>query len=359
MPNNVEYIGVVVGTADSIDGLYSSAQQSNGTVSVMGMITGIYGAVSTPLSLTPGGAMVMGPPGVMLGVVKVSIDAAYTNSLSPGDLLSITGAGVGSFAGMALVAGASLSVLPALLVTAAALTIAGGILNLSGYRIPIFSTTENLLSSMEMEGWGDIHSTNIDTSVNTHFKTSQLSASPIILDLDGDGIEISQHTGAILFDHNADGTLLANGQKAADGYAALRELDANADGVLNASDAQFAGLRVWRDLDQDGLSDAGELLSLGEAGISQIGLTKTAFTQTLADGTRLDGLGSFTLNGQSLSYTDAWFAENPFYREFSTPIALSESVAALPGMQGSGAVRDLHEAAMQRDMSRLINRLAN
>jgi Ca2+-binding RTX toxin-like protein len=221
----------------------------------------------------------------------------------------------------------------------------------------------------------------IESSVQTHFRTSQLSGSPLILDLDGDGIEITQHTGAITFDHDANGietgtawagaddgllvldrdgngdidsgrelfgnnTLLANGQKAADGYAALRELDANADGVLDASDAAFANLRVWRDLDQDGNSDAGELFSLAELGVSQIGLSKTPFSQTLADGTRLDGTGSFVINGQTRSYTDAWFAENPFYREFATAIELSAEVAALPGMKGSGAVRDLQEAAM-------------
>ena len=154
----------------------------------------------------------------------------------------------------------------------------------------------NLPMTWDLEGWGSIN-----TSVQTHFRASQLSASPLILDLDGDGIEITQHTGAITFDHDANGietgtawagaddgllvldrdgngnidtgrelfgnnTLLANGQKAADGYAALRELDANADGVLDASDAAFANLRVWRDLDQDGNSDAGELFSLNEVG---------------------------------------------------------------------------------------------
>jgi hypothetical protein len=232
----------------------------------------------------------------------------------------------------------------------------------------------------------------ISSTVNTHYKSSRLNSSPLILDLDGDGIEITPLSGAITFDHDADGvrtstawagaddgllvldldgnglidsgrelfgnnTLLANGQKAADGYAALRALDANADGLidaLDALDAQFASLRVWRDLDQDGVSDAGELQSLEEAGISQIDLTTTAFTQTLADGTRLDGQASFTLNGQTQTYTDAWFAENPFYREFATSIESSATVTALPDMQGSGAVRDLREAAT---LSPLLNDL--
>jgi hypothetical protein len=145
-------------------------------------------------------------------------------------------------------------------------------------------------------------------------------------------------SGRELFGNN---TQLANGQLAADGYAALRELDSNADGVLNASDAAYTQLRIWRDLDQDAHSDTGELLSLEEAGISQINLTKNSYSQTLADGTRLDGLGQFTLNGQTRTYTDAWFAENPFYREFTQSIEVSEAVAALPSMRGSGAVRDL------------------
>jgi Ca2+-binding RTX toxin-like protein len=222
----------------------------------------------------------------------------------------------------------------------------------------------------------------IDPTVNTHFRQSQITVSPLMFDLDGDGIEITQQSaGQITFDHNADGiatstawassddgllafdrdgngtidsgrelfgnnTQLANGQNAADGYAALRELDSNADGVINASDAAYAQLRIWRDLDQDTHSDSGELQSLEEAGITQINLTKTAHSQTLADGTRLDGLGSFTLNGQTRNYTDAWFAENPFYREFTEAIELSEAVAALPNIKGSGAVRDLQEAAM-------------
>lgn len=216
--------------------------------------------------------------------------------------------------------------------------------------------------------------------VNTHFTTSRKNSSPLILDLDGDGIEITPLSGALTFDHDADGvrtgtawaasddgllvldldgnglidtgrelfgnnTLLANGQTSADGYAALRALDANADGLIDAVDAQFAGLRVWRDLDQDGVSDAGELQSLEATGITQINLTQTASTQTLADGTRLDGQASFTLNGQTHTYTDAWFAENPFYRAFTTAIESSASTAVLPDMQGSGAVRDLREAA--------------
>jgi hypothetical protein len=58
-------------------------------------------------------------------------------------------------------------------------------------------------------------------------------------------------------------------------------LDSNQDGVIDAADARFGGLRVWRDLNQNGVSDAGELQTLGEVGIASINLTRTDVPGTL------------------------------------------------------------------------------
>ena len=65
--------------------------------------------------------------------------------------------------------------------------------------------------------------------------------------------------------------LLENGRKAANGFAALAELDKNGDGVLDANDAAFAALRVWRDANSDGKVGEGELLTLDELGIQSLG----------------------------------------------------------------------------------------
>jgi hypothetical protein len=220
--------------------------------------------------------------------------------------------------------------------------------------------------------------------VHDKFQGSQKSSSPLVFDLDGDGIEITQLSdrSTALFDLNADGrrtqmawacaddaflvldrngngqidtgkelfgdqTVLANGKKAADGYAALADLDTNHDGQIDASDARFHDLRLWRDLNQDGISTPQELLTLDQLGITQISLSKTSGTQTLADGTRLDGTASFTVNGQAHSYTDAWLAENPFRSAFTSSVDASDAIHALPQMQGAGAVRDLQSAASQ------------
>lgn len=226
----------------------------------------------------------------------------------------------------------------------------------------------------------------ISERVHEKFRGSQRSSSPLIFDMDGDGIEINilSATNPVRFDLNVDGiatqmawagaddawlaldrdgnghidhggelfgnhTVLGNGKRASDGYAALAELDSNRDGLINAQDARFADLRLWQDGNQNGLSEANELRSLNQAGVTEINLRKAAGTRTLADGTRLDGTASFTLNGAQREYTDAWLAENTFYRRFTTPTTISGAAASLPDMQGAGAVRDLREAASQSE----------
>ena len=151
---------------------------------------------------------------------------------------------------------------------------------------------------------------------------------PLILDLDGDGLEITPLSKGVLFDANGDSiktgtawagaddgmlvwdrdgnglidsgrelfgdeTMLANGQKAAHGFAALSELDTGsvvngvsvgaADGVFNAKDARYANLRIWRDLNQDGISQAGELQTLAQSGVTSIQLGSSATNTQYGD----------------------------------------------------------------------------
>jgi hypothetical protein len=49
--------------------------------------------------------------------------------------------------------------------------------------------------------------------------------------------------------------------------------DTNGDGKLTAADAAWGEFRVWQDADQDGVTDAGELKTLDQMGITEIGLT--------------------------------------------------------------------------------------
>lgn len=150
----------------------------------------------------------------------------------------------------------------------------------------------------------------LDPTCNRDYTASRgwsVPRDPLVLDLDGDGIETVGINPAapVLFDHDADGIktgtgwikpddgllvldLNGNGTidtgrelfgdntqmlpgvqggnpftgNAQDGYRALRQYDSNNDGQINSGDAIYGQLRVWRDLNQDGISQAGELQTL-------------------------------------------------------------------------------------------------
>ncbi len=211
---------------------------------------------------------------------------------------------------------------------------------------------------------------------------------PLALDLDGDGIEtIAANTGItfdfdgdglktgtgwvkgddgfLVFDRNASGfiekgselfgvdTIKSNGEKATDGFDALRDLDSNADGVFDSQDVEFANVRVWQDLNQDGVSQANELKSLAEHNIIAINLDSTSANQN-SNGNLISAVGTFVrgdgseslINGNLSQAANLDLASNPFYRQFTDRIALDTTAKGLPDMQGYGAVRDLREASM-------------
>ncbi|MGN8022130.1 hypothetical protein ACTJJ7_15610 [Phyllobacterium sp. 22229] len=66
--------------------------------------------------------------------------------------------------------------------------------------------------------------------------------------------------------------------------------DTNHDGVLDKQDARWKEFRVWQDLNQDGITDAGELKSLDDWGIKSINLMPTADGQKqFDDGSAITG----------------------------------------------------------------------
>jgi hypothetical protein len=106
----------------------------------------------------------------------------------------------------------------------------------------------------------------------------------LAMDLNGNGLI---DDGTELFTPDFAGGSFATGGEA------LASLDDNGDGVIDAGDAAFAGLLVWRDGDADGVTDAGELVSLADAGITAIDLPSSPGDGAL-DGQDVVGTGSFT-----------------------------------------------------------------
>jgi len=120
-----------------------------------------------------------------------------------------------------------------------------------------------------------------------------------------------------------------DGGVAGDGFAALRALDSNQDGRLTAADAAFAELEVWKDANQNGVTDAGELSSLADNGVVALNLSAQASTAT-DNGNLLGLVSSFEkADGSSHEMVDVWF------RQGDSGDALRDSVSELTQSLGS------------------------
>ncbi len=126
-------------------------------------------------------------------------------------------------------------------------------------------------------------------------------ADPLVLDLEGDGLDLGEAGEAATFDVNADGTLdktgwvrgddallvydrngnglLDDGSElfgdqngASNGFAELSKHDGNRDGRIDAKDSIFKALQLYRDLNGNGRVDAGELKHLSKSEIVSLNL---------------------------------------------------------------------------------------
>lgn len=104
-------------------------------------------------------------------------------------------------------------------------------------------------------------------------------------------------------------------------------------------------LRIWKDANGDGQTDAGELFTLGEVGIQSISVNYTNSSFIDAQGNAHRQVGSYTtLDGQTRAATDVWFQTDPTYSLPTDWVEVPEDIAALPDAQGYGKVRDRTQA---------------
>ncbi len=154
--------------------------------------------------------------------------------------------------------------------------------------------------------------------------------------------------GGELFGNN---TVLAGGARAANGFAALADLDGNHDGRIDAADAAYAQLRVWRDGDSDAVAASTELLTLADAGVQSIGTGFAAQTLADAQGNQHLQAGQYTgTDGNAHAVDDVWFAADTARTVDRNLVAVGDAIAELPNLQGFGNVHSLHQA-MARDVS--------
>ncbi|WP_245449534.1 beta strand repeat-containing protein [Rhizobium leguminosarum] len=141
----------------------------------------------------------------------------------------------------------------------------------------------------------------------------------VSFDWDGDGVAdetawVGPQDGFLAIDLGADGISGGDGEidqarelafsawndDATSDLDGLRLVfDTNHDNILDLNDDRWSEFRVWRDLNQNGVSDAGELQTMTDAGIRLINLLPSSDgAQSFADGSMITGTSSYqTVDG--------------------------------------------------------------
>ncbi len=201
---------------------------------------------------------------------------------------------------------------------------------------------------------------------------------PLIFDLDGDGVEtldidnsnvyfntqntefstktgwVSGDDGLLAIDKNGDGKITQQselfGTEQTSGFDILANYDTNNDGIIDANDAQFNSLKLWQDANENGITDAGELKSLTEAGISSIKLNPSELNIEQNQNT-ITGVSSYTRSDGTVGLIyNVNLAFNKIYTQYTGDYEISVDVVDMPWLRGYGQVEDL-QLKMSNDES--------
>ena len=146
-------------------------------------------------------------------------------------------------------------------------------------------------------------------------KLLDASASDATFDLDGDGWResrgwVGRGDGLLAYDADGDGAITQYEELSFVNYQpdartdleGLIAFDTNLDGKLSALDDEWAKFKVWMD-DGDGISEAGEVVGLDQAGITEITLSSDMVQQDLGSN-KVFGEGTFIRNGVVSTFAD-------------------------------------------------------
>jgi hypothetical protein len=345
--------------------------------------------ITAYFSKIPGATIAVAPAAAVLTVGKILTDASNGQTISAGDILSVTGNAIAVIGAVGVLAGSATVTVPA---AALGFALGGlGALTNTEYGSSQLEKIRNFILDMGNPGLPNLGGNydplgNFIGDLQTSFNQAQTITSPIILDLDGNGVDtisksagihfdldgnkfaettgwVGKNDGLLVLDKNGNGkidngtelfgnnTLLKNGTKAANGFVALAELDNNKDGKIDASDTAYNQLRVWKDSNSNGLADTGELLTLTQAGVKSLNTGYTNQTQTDAQGNQHLQVGNYTrTDGSTRAMNDVWFATDNARTIDQDIVTVNATIAALPELQGFGNVRSLQQA-MARDTS--------
>ncbi len=194
---------------------------------------------------------------------------------------------------------------------------------------------------------------------------------PLVVDLDGDGVSVDISSNLkVYFDLDADGMaeainwisaddgILARdlngngkidngselfGDAVVNGFDALAGLDTNVDGKISMEDADFSSLLIWKDINQNGVSESGELLSLNEVGITSIDIANYKVSQYWGNGVSHVST-ALTSSEENIQIANVVFRTNQQNTHYMQDYDLDMRALFLPTLRGYGELPDLHVA---------------
>lgn len=224
----------------------------------------------------------------------------------------------------------------------------------------------------------DSDSTDADTfadDVEEKYGDGEGNGSPLVLDIDGDGIELTNLAsanavywdidsakgdgvaeasgwvtggdGLLAIDLNEDGIINNSGELFGDqtgyanGFIALAAYDSNQDGFITDEDAVWNDLRIWIEDTLDGISEADELHTLDELSITGIDLGYSNTSSTVA-GNDIRQESSFFIDGNTRDIVDVYFSFSDVNTINNAFFEFDYRTLGLPNLRGYGNLPDLY-----------------
>lgn len=261
-------------------------------------------------------------------------------------------------------------------------------------QLIIKNLAETLHTLINTNSW--LWTTGPDSIFNKIVRLYDLASSlvrvdPFALDLDGDGIEITSIADGVYFDidkssfkektawikgddgllaldRNSNGiiddggelfgdqTLLQNGILAKNAFEAIEEFDLNKDKVIDRNDEIFNSLRVWRDIDSDGITDDGELFTLNNLAVKSIGLDSKTIGKDDGKGNIISRGSTFEREDGTIGTTSELLLGRDTVNSQAYDILITDEINMLPEILGSGNIHSLRQA-MQLDKTNELKNL--
>ncbi|MDV7340679.1 cadherin-like domain-containing protein [Terasakiella sp. A23] len=216
---------------------------------------------------------------------------------------------------------------------------------IAAFQTALQSTT--FTSSIDAAGTRSLKLTLTDDSgANSSISASVnfVNTDPIVLDLDGDGVELLSAEEGVEFDIDNDGDNEATGWVGPDdgllvvdvngdgeindmsevvspylsidgedntdltsSVETLARYDDNNDGLITADDDIYDSLQVWQDKDSSGTVDNGELISLHDLGVTQFSVDYDIVSKLISGNTVSKEGNTVNVDGTTTSWSEVAF----------------------------------------------------